>query len=89
MEPLLSIRLILQTRIDALNPCFEGVDEKVLAYSLLPIKKSGSGGTIANLILATSNGHGVVLCKLLKTRLTGNPFAKFFRKSFAEAFSKG
>ena len=31
--------------------------------------------------------NGVVLCEVLKTRLTGYHFTKFIRKSFSEAFS--
>ena len=42
---------------------------------------------MANFILAISNGIIVVLWKLLKTRPTGNSFAKFIKKSFSEAFS--
>ena len=59
----------------------------VLTYSLLTVeKKAGYGGPMASFILAVFRSNDVVLCKLLKTRLTVNPFPKFIRKRFSVAF---
>ena len=88
MEPHLNIEhRILKIRLGALNPSFEGIDVTVLTYSLLTVeKKAGYGGPMASFILAVFHSNAVVLCKLLKTRLTGNPFPKYIRKCFSEAF---
>ena len=52
-----------------LNPWIERGDVKDLTYSLLLIKKAGSGGRMTNFIAVISHGHGVILCELLKTHL--------------------
>jgi transposase len=51
-------------------------------------KKAGSGGRMANFIVAIAYGKGVVLCEQYEDRFTGQYFADFIRKHFPATFKK-
>ena len=46
------------------------------------LTRAGSGGTMASFFPSSIPSNGVVLCEVLKTRLTGYHFTKFIRKVF-------
>ena len=51
-------------------------------------KKEGSGGNMANFYVAIAYGKGVVLCKHIPWRVTGERFATFIKNVFPGVFKK-